>query len=76
MTAIEHILLEYLFQKRMKCVCVGVMYDEGAVSNYINTSIIRTPSVGDAKSVWSCTASLPYIFMATCLIKHRQNFAH
>ena len=86
MTAFEHTLLEYLFQKRVKCVCVyvcvcvcvcvEVMYDESAVYNYFNTSIIRTPSVGDAKNVWSCTSSLPYIFMATCLIVHSQNFAH
>ena len=41
MTALEHTVLEYLFQKRVRCVCVcvGFMYDEGSVYNYFITFI-------------------------------------
>jgi hypothetical protein len=48
-------------------VCVEVMYDKSAVYNYFNTSVIRNSSSGDAKNGWSCTSSLPSIFMETCL---------
>jgi hypothetical protein len=59
--------MQYLFQQRVKCVCVEVMYDKGAVYNHFNTSIIRNSSTGDAKNGRSCTSSLPSIFMETCL---------
>jgi hypothetical protein len=32
------------------------------------------PPLAKAKDVWSYTSTLPYNFMAWCLIKHRDNF--
>jgi len=32
------------------------------------------PSSAEIKNAWSCTSTPPYIFMAQCLIKHKNNF--
>jgi hypothetical protein len=32
------------------------------------------PSSAEVKDEWSCTSTLLYVFMAWCLIKHRDNF--
>jgi hypothetical protein len=32
---------------------------------------IIIPSSAEAKNAWSYTSSLPYVFMAWCLIKHK-----
>jgi hypothetical protein len=31
-------------------------------------------SSAEVKNVWSCTSTTPYVFMAWCLVKHRDNF--
>jgi hypothetical protein len=33
------------------------------------------PSSVEAKNVWSCTSTPPFLFMAWCLIKHTDKFA-
>jgi hypothetical protein len=32
-----------------------------------------TPSSAEFKNVWSYTSTPPYVFMARCLIKHREH---
>jgi hypothetical protein len=32
------------------------------------------PSTAEVKNAWSYTSTLPYVFMAWCLVKHRDNF--
>jgi hypothetical protein len=33
-----------------------------------------SPSSAEVKNAWSCTSTPPYVFMAWCLVKHRDNF--
>jgi hypothetical protein len=32
------------------------------------------PSSAEVKNAWSCTSIPQYVFMAWCLVKHRDNF--
>jgi hypothetical protein len=35
---------------------------------------LSLPSSAEVKNAWSYTTTPPYVFMACCLIKHRDNF--
>jgi len=51
----------------------GARSSSQAVKWFRHEVDLSPPIVTEVKNVWNCTFSPPYVFMAWCLIKHRDS---
>jgi hypothetical protein len=67
------ILVRFLKQFFLILNSISIFFRDDVITT-INTSTSTTRSTAEVKNGWSYTPNLPYVFMAWCLVKHRDKF--